>query len=211
MTFDPNIPQPGDLQSDSQGDLLNNNIALDASFENDHTKFSDTTANNGLHKRVSLYQVAVDPPSPPFAFPASVLYSKNGGTTPNQTTNLYYATKPETGSPSYLQLTGNMLIESGSDGRGGTYSLFRTPWGVKIFMGKTNQQKDSHVFTLSGTQAFGTTIFTAQASIATPLVNDPSMNSFTPNATLKTFTLSTGNLSISVKVDVYWFVITSET
>lgn len=50
MTFNPNIPQPGDDLSDSQGDLLQNMGALDTSFGQNHYNFSDLTANNGKHK-----------------------------------------------------------------------------------------------------------------------------------------------------------------
>lgn len=209
MTFDPSIPKAVDLLSTSQGQLLTNNIALDASFENDHTKFSDTTTSNGQHKQVTLYKSRI-PPAPALTAPASMLYSQTDGVSPNSITDLYFSCIKNNVQQN-LQMTGNMLIESGSDGKGGTYSVFRTPWGVKVFMGKTNQQKNSNVFTLSGAQAFGTTIFTAQATIETHLFNDPEMNSFKPNATLKTFTLSTGNSSLQIKVDVYWFVITSET
>ena len=49
MTFLPNIPQPGDLLSFSQGQLLSNNQGLDAIFGIDHYPFSNATANKGYH------------------------------------------------------------------------------------------------------------------------------------------------------------------
>ena len=61
MTFDPNIPQPGDLLSDSQGDLLVNMTALNTSFGQDHYTFSDTTINNGRHREVTS---PLDPVTP---------------------------------------------------------------------------------------------------------------------------------------------------
>ena len=49
--FNPNIPQPGDQLSDSQVDLLNNNLALDAAFGVDHYPFSSVT-NSGMHNKI---------------------------------------------------------------------------------------------------------------------------------------------------------------
>lgn len=54
MVFLPNIPQPTDDQSNSQGQLLANNQQLDTSFSVDHYAFSDLTANNGKHKAIHL-------------------------------------------------------------------------------------------------------------------------------------------------------------
>jgi len=53
MPFDPNIPQPNDNLSDSQGDLLANNVFLNTSFGIDHYPFSDATSNNGFHNQVT--------------------------------------------------------------------------------------------------------------------------------------------------------------
>lgn len=54
MVFKPNIPQANDILSDSQGDLLGNFQQLDTSFGIDHFPFSDQTADNGFHKKVTL-------------------------------------------------------------------------------------------------------------------------------------------------------------
>ncbi len=53
MGYSPNIPQPTQLLSNSQGDLLTNFQALDTSFGVDHYKFSNTTSNNGFHNQVT--------------------------------------------------------------------------------------------------------------------------------------------------------------
>lgn len=53
MTYNANIPQPGDLLSTSQGDILTNFTAADASFGVDHYAFSNQTANNGFHNTVT--------------------------------------------------------------------------------------------------------------------------------------------------------------
>ena len=53
MTFNQNIPQATDRISDSQGQLLGNNMQVDTAFGVDHTKFS-VNSNVGMHKQVSL-------------------------------------------------------------------------------------------------------------------------------------------------------------
>ena len=52
--FKNNIPlSTNNLARESQQDLLNNNIQLDASFGVDHYTFSNLTANNGFHNQVT--------------------------------------------------------------------------------------------------------------------------------------------------------------
>lgn len=54
MAFNPNIPAPGDLLSNSQGQLLANNGVLDNIFSINHYTFSDTSGNAGKHKFVEM-------------------------------------------------------------------------------------------------------------------------------------------------------------
>lgn len=54
MTYNPSIPQPNDLLSDSQGDILQNFSAANTSFGINHYPFDNATVNNGKHKYVSL-------------------------------------------------------------------------------------------------------------------------------------------------------------
>lgn len=54
MAFKNNIPQPTDDLSVSQGDLLGNMQQLDTSFDIDHFTFSNLTANNGKHRKVTM-------------------------------------------------------------------------------------------------------------------------------------------------------------
>lgn len=53
MAFNPNIPQANDLLSDSQGDILVNFQTSNTSFGIDHYAFSNLTANNGKHNKVT--------------------------------------------------------------------------------------------------------------------------------------------------------------
>jgi hypothetical protein len=66
LSFNPNVPQPNDDLSDSQGDLLLNFQTANTSFGRDHFAFSDLTANNGKHNQVTT-PVFID--SPPTGLP----------------------------------------------------------------------------------------------------------------------------------------------
>jgi len=111
--FLPNIPQPNQNLDFSQGQLLSNNSGLDTVFSVDHTLFSDSTANKGFHKKVTLYQVATDPAQ---AFPGAEVYTKNSGITPNRITDLFFSSKPETGADKVLQLTSTALVTANGEG-----------------------------------------------------------------------------------------------
>jgi hypothetical protein len=52
--YNPNIPQPTDELSDSQGQILQNFQKADSSFGTDHYRFSDLTVNNGFHQRATF-------------------------------------------------------------------------------------------------------------------------------------------------------------
>ncbi len=61
MTFNPNIPQPTDDLSDSQGQILTNFSSCNTSFGVNHYAFSDVTANNGKHKFMQMPQQVAAP------------------------------------------------------------------------------------------------------------------------------------------------------
>lgn len=64
MVLQRNVPQPTDILSNSQGDLLNNNNAIDDSFGRNHYAASDTTANNGKHQVIENPVQAAHPLAP---------------------------------------------------------------------------------------------------------------------------------------------------
>ncbi len=51
-TYLPNIPLASDDLSTSQADLLGNFQALNTIYGTDHYPFSDTSADQGFHKKV---------------------------------------------------------------------------------------------------------------------------------------------------------------
>lgn len=100
MTFDPNIPLPGDFLSDSQGDIKNNFTAINNSFGRNHTNFSVVT-DAGKHKFVELLNT--DPvgiaPIPPLILGEGTLYTKSNAVPESQ---LFYT--PDVSGKEY-QLT----------------------------------------------------------------------------------------------------------
>jgi hypothetical protein len=63
MTYNPLIPQAGDFLSVSQGQILNNFSKANTSFGIDHYPFSDLTANNGKHNKITTPVFVDNPPS----------------------------------------------------------------------------------------------------------------------------------------------------
>ena len=61
MPFNPNIPNPADLLSSSQGDLLNNNGFLQTWSVTDHYGLDDATSNNGKHQVIQMPVQATQP------------------------------------------------------------------------------------------------------------------------------------------------------
>lgn len=100
MPFKPNIPQPNDVLSDSQGDLLTNNQDLNTSFSVDHYAFDDVTANNGKHNQLTTPIIS-------------------GGTQPTTASDepKFFAFQPTTtvASPSVLRPSVLQYSRAGSD------------------------------------------------------------------------------------------------
>lgn len=62
MTFNPNIPQPNDLISDSQAQLQTNFSQSNSIFNFDHVTFDDATSvNRGKHRHSTYVEQLVDP------------------------------------------------------------------------------------------------------------------------------------------------------
>lgn len=63
MTYDPNIPQPADLISVSQVDILRNFQQLNIVYGADHYAYNDATADAQKHRQVRLVEQAADVPA----------------------------------------------------------------------------------------------------------------------------------------------------
>lgn len=77
--FDPNIPQPRDLLSNSQGDLLTNFQQLNTQFGVNHVPFDDASADKGKHKFVTIVEQSNDPET---NVDEQIIYSKDDGGQP---------------------------------------------------------------------------------------------------------------------------------
>lgn len=81
MSFNSNIPQPSDLISVSQGDLLNNFTSMQSTYNTDHFGFNPVT-NLGFHKHVTLPDQTATPPAPGVGFGAEFAQTVNSATYP---------------------------------------------------------------------------------------------------------------------------------
>lgn len=84
MSFNSNIPQPTDLISVSQSDLLNNMNSLQNTFTTDHFGFNPVT-NLGFHKNITLTDLATLTPPIPYPSPNAGFGAIYAKTTLNQT------------------------------------------------------------------------------------------------------------------------------
>lgn len=76
MTYNPSIPQAGDLISASQSQILANFAAIDSSssgFAVDHTTLTDAT-NGGKHKKMTMVQQVAGPTT---AVSEAAIYTKS--------------------------------------------------------------------------------------------------------------------------------------
>lgn len=87
FTFNAAIPQASDFIDDSQGDLLNNNIALNGIFSRNHVPIVDVTANQGKHTFVEMRNTSLIPAG--LSTGEGTLYTKRNAT--NNISNLFYA------------------------------------------------------------------------------------------------------------------------
>lgn len=127
MSYNNAIPQPTDLISNSQAQILGNFAAIDsgttgtgAGFSRNHITMTDGT-NGGLHYRVDYYQATSDPVISGFI---ASLY-------PKTVTNaeLFYAN-----ASTISQLTGLTLVTTNPSPNAYGYGI-TTPWGVTLNWG----------------------------------------------------------------------------
>jgi len=104
MTYNRNIPQPADLISVSQGDLLENFSELNTQFGVNHVAFDDPGADKGKHKFCTLVKQAADPSAQSDEY---IMYSKDDV---SGDTEIYL--KPESSKGAAFQMTkdGNLFI-----------------------------------------------------------------------------------------------------
>lgn len=159
-TYNPNIPQPNNLLSNSQADILNNFNSADSTFDLNHYKFSDVTTNKGKHKYVTLPVLG--------ALPATVagdgvLYTKSTG----GVAALFYS--PDASGKEY-QITRTNTTDHAKFGTQTNYSgnIFGgwtfLPGGLKANYGFLNVAASSGTITYAS--AFTTGAYSIQIQLA---------------------------------------------
>ena len=144
MAYNPNIPNPGDLLSDSQSQLKNNFQALDNVFAVDHFEFSDSTANKGFHKQVRMINQATVGPALGTANGALFAGLVSGNSWPiwkNSLGSTVMLSGPTNNSISgYVYLPGSILLQWGRvTGKTGAWPTtdqtqnFNTPFNVAAY------------------------------------------------------------------------------
>lgn len=181
MAYNPNIPQPTDLLSQSQSDILNNFQALGVWVDVDHVDFG--APDEGKHSRVTF---PVQAPAPAFLAGEIGLYSfLNTNTTKNEL-YLVNSSAPQVTTPitasllslsptpgnnvdGWTYLPSGILIKWGSGtANGNTAFLFPVSVNVPAFAGVlsmqvttyTNNVADSNTFArLSGFTNLGFNVY----------------------------------------------------
>lgn len=120
MVFNPNIPRPTDLLSTSQGDLLANNAALDASFGRNHVPFS-TVTNNGKHSFIEMpVSAGIPAPAPGLISGEGTIYTRSITDTLAVTSSVLYYT-PDNSTNQY-RLTNTSTADAAKFGNSTAYS-----------------------------------------------------------------------------------------
>ena len=117
MSFNPNIPRPTDLLSNSQADLLSNNTSINSTFSQNHIPLNVAT-NNGKHTFVEL---VANSGSPPTASGEGTLYTFTSGSVtdlwyvPDASGNDYQLTRTNASKFSLFGANNNYQAAGGSN------------------------------------------------------------------------------------------------
>ena len=146
MTFNPAIPAPTDLISQSQAQIQTNFSQADTAFGIDHTAFS-VSANQGQHKQVTLIAPISNPNQ---AGNISSVYTKTSGTG----VELFY--QHGTANLGVSQLTGGGITAA-------AYISFAGATGIALSgaFNATSVRNSAGVYTVSFPRNFGSTNYVA--------------------------------------------------
>ena len=114
MTYNPNIPQPTDIPSQSQAQILDNFNLANTYFGINHVPF-DATLNNGKHNFASLLNQAADPAT---AAGELAIYAKSFGGV-----STYYMRKESNGTVIQLSNVDPILFNPASTFLPGGYIM----------------------------------------------------------------------------------------
>lgn len=177
MTYQPGKPLPGDLLSDSQGDIKDNFTVANTVMSIDHYPFADLTTNAGRHKDIHIVKRVGNPAT---VAGTQILFTKDytPNTSPASPADTQLFTM--TGAGGLSQLTGNNSANEGWCWMGGIL----LQWGTVTIGGSS-----SHVT--------GTVTFQSRSAGSTiPFPN----NIFAINATLTIASSSTTTASNTIAI-----------
>lgn len=158
MAYNNNIPQPTDIPSASQNDLLQNFISIDTLITVDHVTFDDASGNQGKHNVVSMPNYVGGAASPVAAADEIKLFTKADS---SGITQLFLL--PESGDA----LTAERNISGATRANTGECTL---PSGIKIKWGRESTAANGLLTKVFAT-AF-TSIFTIQVSVASQSISN---------------------------------------
>jgi len=162
MSFNPNIPQPTDLLSNSQVDLLANNVALNSIFSRNHTAFSIAT-DSGKHKFIEMVnQSGIPAPAPPLSSGTGTMWTQNAGGS-----QLFYSNANSGNIYQLTRVNNTEYTNFGLDPAGWTF----LPGGLVLAYGSKNSPGSS------GTISYNYTFTSVVAVQLTPR-NDGSHSAF---------------------------------
>lgn len=199
MTYDPNIPQPTDILSASQQDILDNFTVANNVMGVNHYPFSDTSGKQGNHKTVIFSGIPV-PPTP--LLTDSAVYPASDPNDLSTRTQLYFKN-----STSTVQITNRFKSAVANDGyvmvNGGLIFM----WGFVATppIGQTQVLFPTITNYNYGGNGFPNSVFNIQLTIQK---NDSTVrqvyvdNSQTIDNTQFTFITGSSNIN-----GVYWFAV----
>ena len=167
MAYDRNIPQPTDLISNSQADLLANFQAIDSGttgtgtgFSRNHVTLTDGT-NGGLHNRIDFYQALASPAISGFV----------ASEYPKTVTNIELFYKNATQD---MQISNSLLTAASGEGM--------LPGGLQIRCGGGTANNTSTTFTTAFPNACIAVVATLNTSVGTIQITAKSATAFTANS-----------------------------
>jgi hypothetical protein len=162
MSFNPNIPRPTDLLSNSQADLLSNNTSLNTTFSKNHIPLNVAT-NNGKHTFVEMVNSSGLPAG--LVVNEGTLYTRSASSisnlyyTPDNSGNQYQLTR--TNSAKFSTFATNTAYGGGDIVSGGWTFL---PGGMLFQYGVVNIQNSPGLTAVTYPLAFTNPAFMIQAT-----------------------------------------------
>ncbi len=201
MTFNPNIPRPTDLLSNSQGDLLANNGALNSTFSRNHIPLNVAT-NNGKHSFVELVfsNPVGSPPAPPLSSGGGTVYTKSV----SSKAQLFFS-PGSSGNQYQLTATDQANFSTFADNTTGWTFL---PGGLILQYGKDSISTIGSATTITFPYTFPSNVFSITFACINTQGNSPTANNiYVKDGSVTTSQFKAINSSSGGTTEIYWMAI----